>query len=144
MKSVGQQLRDARMRRGVSLEEVSATTRITVKNLQAIENDELSGMGSPFFYRSFVRQFAECVQMEYAALANAVQTAADSMPQPLMPGQAAPDWLKVPPLRARRSKSRWFSSFGSLVIMLAACSTFYAMWQSSKSNWENSVGASPP
>lgn len=144
MQSVGQQLRAARRRLGVSLEEISAQTRITIKVLQAIENDEPAKLGSPFFYRSFVRQFAENVQLPYSDLASAVQAAADTIPEPAIPGQGQPTGYspKLAPLRARRSKTRWLQPFGSLIVMLVACSTFYAMWQNSRSRWENSLGLS--
>jgi transcriptional regulator with XRE-family HTH domain len=139
MDSVGQQLRQARARLGVSLEEVSAKTRIAVRVLEAIENDDVSRLGGAFFYRSFVRQFAEYVELPYSDLESAVQLAAGSVPEAAAPRQTVEYLPKVAPLRSRGSKSRWLYSAGSFVIMLAACSTLSAIWQKSRANWEHSI-----
>ena len=70
MESVGQILRDERLRQLLTLEEVSASTRISLKNLDAIERDDLKQISSPFFYRSFVRQFAERLGVEFSTVSG--------------------------------------------------------------------------
>ncbi len=135
MQSVGQQIRETRLRLGLTLEAISAKSRIPVKKLQAIEADDVKGIGSPFFYRSFVRQFAEHLKLDYATLSADVGSMADAMPQPLMPGEG--DFGKgtkiAPmPVKGRGRSFRWLYSVGSLGVMLAACSSFYALWQNSK------------
>src|SRR2546428_11524788 len=87
MQSVGMKLRQARVQQGQTLEEISAATRITLKNLSAIESDELAKISSPFIYRSFVRQYAEALKLDYASMATDVRAASHSIPEPLMPGQ---------------------------------------------------------
>jgi hypothetical protein len=140
MESVGQKLRDARARLGLTLEQISADTRITIRNLRAIEADELSSISSPFFYRSFVRQFASKVNLEYDSIAAAVQQAASSMPEPRMPGQDEPEWVHVPAIKPKRHWSlRWLRSLVSLSVVIAACTGIHALWQSSHANWHNLV-----
>ncbi|MBV9760587.1 MAG: DUF4115 domain-containing protein [Acidobacteriaceae bacterium] len=142
MESVGQKLRAIRLQQGLTLEDISAKTRISKRNLQAIESDDLTPMGSSFFYRSFVRQFAQQLRVDYSELAAAVQELGSTLPEPLMPGQAASgmEAPKVPALRRPRSKGlRWIYSFGSLFIMLIACSTVYSIWQNSRSRLQASV-----
>ena len=141
MESVGSQLRQARLSQGVTFEQISAKTRISLRNLQAIENDDLSRINSAFFYRSFVKQFAEQLKLDYNSLATAVGEAAGAIPEPLMPGQISLDaaeapLAKLPRLRMRGPKNhRWLYSLLSFCIMLAACSSFYGAWQQSRSNW---------
>ena len=53
----------------------------------AIESDELFKISSPFTYRSFVRQFAAVLDVDYEALSSDVQEASGTMPEPLVPGQ---------------------------------------------------------
>ena len=148
MESVGTQLREARLRLGFTLEEIRAKTRISLKNLQAIEDDNLNRISSPFFYKSFVRQFAEKVQLDYATLAGAVHQAASTMPEPLMPGQVAPGQLdaaqpmKVSGFRPKRTLNlRWLYSVSAFAVMLVACSSVYGLWQESRSNWRASLAA---
>jgi cytoskeleton protein RodZ len=139
MQSVGQRLREARLERGRSLEDVSASTRIAIKNLRAIEADELEKLGSPFFYRSFVRQFARELKLDDSEFASDVQAAASTMPEPLMPGQGNGPFPAVNALPVRRPRSfKWLSSLASLIVMLVACSAVYAMWQNSRSNFQAS------
>jgi cytoskeleton protein RodZ len=147
MESVGSQLRQARSRLGLTLEQVSARTRICTKNLEALENDDLSHISSPFFYRSFVRQFAEQLNLDYASMAPAVQDAVSAIPEPLIPGQALPGQAeqshpKVPALPLGRPRSmRWLSPLLSLSVMLVGFSGFYALWQNTRSNSRHSVAS---
>lgn len=143
MQSVGHKLRDARLRNKLSLEQVSAHTRITLKNLHAIEADELSKIGSAFFYKSFVRQFADLVGLNYdKELSSQVQQIVGAMPEPLMPGQGDAPLPKVPSMRPVRAKRfRWLYPLASLIVMLVACSTLYAMWESSKANLGGAVAS---
>jgi cytoskeleton protein RodZ len=142
MESVGQKLRAIRLQQGLTLEDISAKTRISPKNLQAIESDDLSKIGTAFFYKSFVRQFAQHLKLDYKELEAAVQEVTRTMPEPLMPGQIASglETLKVPALRPSRPKKlRWIYSFTSLIGMLVLCSTLYATWQNSRSSLQAGV-----
>jgi cytoskeleton protein RodZ len=144
MESVGQKLRNARSRSGSTLEAVSATTRIPLHKLEAIENDRLDQLSSRFIYKSFVRQFAQAVGLDDASLETPLQTAIEAIPESLFPGQpGAPVPPKVAGLRPQRTRTlRWILSFGSLVVMVAACSTVYSMWETSRSG-QASPGGSP-
>ena len=135
MESVGQKLRAARLQLGLTLEDIGVKTRIGRRNLQAVENDDLASIGSAFFYRSFVKQYAQQVKLEYGELAEAVQAAASTIPEPLMPGQVETvvQAARVAPLRpAKPKRFRWLYSFTSMVCVLVACSTAYDRWQQSR------------
>jgi hypothetical protein len=141
MESVGQKLREARSRLGLTLEQVSADTRISLKNLDAIEVDDLSCMSSPFFYRSFVRQFADKVKVDYRSIAEDVQQAASTLPEPLMPGQGQTKNIHVPALKPSRPRNlRWLRSVVSFCFVVAACSGTYALWQNSHADWRGLLG----
>ena len=134
MESVGQILRDERLRQLLTLEEVSASTRISLKNLDAIERDDLKQISSPFFYRSFVRQFAERLGVEFSTVSAAVESSASSLPRPLVPGEDGAPLPRVAALRrTRKIDFRWVSSVSSLVLVLAGCSSVSALWHASKS-----------
>jgi cytoskeleton protein RodZ len=101
MQSVGIRLREAREKKGFSLEEINARTRINPKNLVAIESDEVEKISSPFIYRSFVRQYASEVDLDFRALASGVDFFASQMRQPDLPGQGEHQVVRVAPLQAR-------------------------------------------
>jgi cytoskeletal protein RodZ len=131
MQSVGIRLRQARVEQKQTLEEISGATRISLKNLTAIESDGLAKFSSPFIYRSFVRQYAQALKVDYASLAPDVQAAAGAMPQPLIPGQEA----EPPPVRSGLTFAprvqwdfRWIYPVASLVLVVVACSILYGIW----------------
>ncbi len=133
MQSVGQKLRLAREAQHRTLYQVNASTRISVRILEALEADDLNCVSSAFFYRSFVRQFADDVELNYAEVAEAVSVVADGIPVPSMPGQGSIQPPKVAALQIGRRKSpRLVRSITSLAVVLIACSGVYAMWQNAK------------
>jgi cytoskeletal protein RodZ len=140
MQSVGKRLREARSKRERSLEDVSASTRIAAKHLAAIEADEFSKLGSPFLYKSFVRQYARELNVSGDQFEDEVQAAASTIPEPLMPGQGQGPLPAVHALPIRRSRNlKWLPSVASLIVMMVACTTLYSMWQSSRPNLQASL-----
>ena len=140
MESVGNQLRTARTRKALTLEDVRASTRISLHILNAIECDDSSQAGSPFLYRSFVKQFGRCVGLSSEELSFALASATESLAEPLLPGQpGVAEKPKVPGLKPKRVKKlRWVFSFTSLFVMLGACSTFYEQWQTTRAAAQSS------
>jgi cytoskeleton protein RodZ len=60
----GEYLRREREMRGVSLEEMSVATKISLRFLEAIENEELSKLPGGIFTRSFVRSYAHYLGLD--------------------------------------------------------------------------------
>lgn len=63
-KDVGACLRDARERRGLSLRQIAAATRISVQALDAIERNDIRKLPGGIFSRSFVRGYAQEVGLD--------------------------------------------------------------------------------
>jgi cytoskeleton protein RodZ len=130
MPSVGTILRQARLTQGVSLQGICASTRILPKHLEAIESDELASFSSPFIYRSFVRQFADELKLDWDTLVPLVQAASGSMPQPRVPGEGDQPVVRVPRLRPIiRRDFRWIFPAASMVAVIIVCSGSYAAWR---------------
>src|SRR5205807_3721496 len=55
---IGQMLRDARERRGVSLRQIANATKISVAALEALERNDISRLPGGIFSRAFVRSYA--------------------------------------------------------------------------------------
>ena len=62
--SLGEQLRRARIARGISLREISDQTRITMRHLEAIETNQYKNLPGGIFNRSFIRAFARAVNFD--------------------------------------------------------------------------------
>ena len=144
MQSLGNMIRTARLQAGLSLEQVSAKTRIPVRNLQAIEDDNLLPFSSPFFYKSFVRQFANEVNLDYELLLPLIQPTIAEIPEPVMPGQREAVMKRAVPILTKRSQRlRWLRPVSSFVMVLVVCSGLYTYWESSKARLKNVVLPAP-
>src|SRR5690348_6653285 len=58
MDDFGGKLRQARERRGISLRQISASTKISVAALEALERNDISKLPGGIFSRAFVRSYA--------------------------------------------------------------------------------------
>jgi cytoskeleton protein RodZ len=64
MASFGESLRREREMRSVSLEEISATTKINLRFLHALEAEDFAKLPSGFFTRSFLRAYADYLGLD--------------------------------------------------------------------------------
>jgi cytoskeleton protein RodZ len=64
MSDFGGKLRLARERRGTSLQQISATTKISISALEALERNDVSKLPGGIFSRSFVRSYATEVGLD--------------------------------------------------------------------------------
>ncbi|MGH9406331.1 MAG: RodZ domain-containing protein [Terriglobia bacterium] len=60
----GESLRREREMRGISIEEISETTKISVRFLQALERDEFDKLPGGIFIRSFIRSYASYLGLD--------------------------------------------------------------------------------
>ncbi|SDW76490.1 protein of unknown function [Marininema mesophilum] len=61
---IGDQLRQAREKAGLSLEELQEQTQIDMVSLKALENGDFNKISSPFFVRSYIRTVAKKIDLE--------------------------------------------------------------------------------
>lgn len=61
---IGNYLRQARESEGLSLDEVQEKTRIQKSFLEAIEKGDFDKLPSPFYVRTYLRSYANCVKVE--------------------------------------------------------------------------------
>ncbi len=73
MKLTGQILKEARERAGVSLNEVSFGTKISLKVLQSIEDGDHDRLPPKAFLRGFVRSYAEYLRLDVQSIMNQFQ-----------------------------------------------------------------------
>jgi cytoskeleton protein RodZ len=133
MDSIGERLRQERLRRGFDLQQIAEFTKINIVMLEAIEADDLESLPGIFFTRSFVRQYARALDLDEAGFESELNrlAACESVPT-LEDRPAAREDFDVPPMRAARPSSHWQRPLGSLAALLfivAACSAIYMFWQ---------------
>jgi len=92
----GEHLKREREMRGVSLEEVSAATRINTRFLEAIENEKWEELPGGAFNRGFIRAIARFLGLDedglVAEYALETKGALDVRPSPEHPAQIPRNW----------------------------------------------------
>jgi cytoskeleton protein RodZ len=64
MPSIGETLRDARMRQRLDIADVETRTKIRAKYLRALENEEFGMLPGPTFVKTFLRTYAEMLGLD--------------------------------------------------------------------------------
>lgn len=73
MSSIGSSLKDARGRQSLSLEEVHAKIKIHPRVLQLLEDDKFDKLPSPLFAKSFLRSYAEFLNIDAEEMLKAYE-----------------------------------------------------------------------
>jgi cytoskeleton protein RodZ len=136
MNSIGERLRQERLRQGFDLQQIAELTKINVVFLEAIEGDDLERLPGIFFTRSFVRQYARALGLDEADFEQELNrlAACERVPTIERP-PVSPGALHVPPMAATGRRSSGQRPLGSLVVLLlivAACSVAFVLWQRSR------------
>jgi cytoskeleton protein RodZ len=76
MPAFGENLRREREMRGVSLEEISSVTKISLRFLEAIEREDFSKLPGGIFSRSFIRSYARYLGLDEERVVAEFQLAA--------------------------------------------------------------------
>lgn len=136
MPNVGATLKRARLEQGLELGTVAARTKINAKYLEAIESDDRKKFPSGFFYKSFVDQYAKSLSLDTREIDAEIDLAL-SADEPLpLPGLESVAARSVRPMKSSRriTIGPGVASAISLVLVVAACSGFYALWRDKRSS----------
>ena len=82
MKNLGEYLRAERLARGISLEQISADTRISMSMLQAIEEGDTAQLPAPVFTKGFLRAYAEQIGLDPDAVIAEYQDRVEEVDAP--------------------------------------------------------------
>lgn len=104
----GEHLKREREMRGVSLEEISAATRISVRFLEALENEHWAQLPGGIFNRGFIRSVARFLGMDEDGLVAEYAMETHERPEIAV-------WTKEP----TRKKRNWFGIIGTIVVLAA-------------------------
>jgi cytoskeleton protein RodZ len=82
MASLGEHLQREREMRGVSLEEISAATKISVRFLHALETEDFAKLPGGIFTRGFIRAYAKYLGLDEESVLAEYQLAAHPRSEP--------------------------------------------------------------
>jgi cytoskeleton protein RodZ len=115
--SIGETLREARMRQRLDITDVEAQTKIRAKYLRALENEDFGMLPGPTFVKSFLRTYAEFLGLDPHLLVEEYRARHDPRDESELTPFARP-----PRGRQRRRPSRrpsWLPVAGAVVAIVA-------------------------
>ncbi len=111
MPSVGDYLREGRNALGVSLEEISARTRISVRQLDALETNRLERLPGGVFNISFARQYARELNLDEDQAAGLIKEAMGVSTKPVPMDRIPPSQASLSPDGPASKLAEWASDF---------------------------------
>jgi len=114
----GAQLRQARERRDLSLDEVATKTRVQRRYLQALEEGTVDKLPEPVYARGFLKKYADFLGLDSAGIAERYFPMAEIRKQ----GNSGP--LLMPPAPKR---TNWLGYTVGVVVAVLGLSTFFAL-----------------
>jgi cytoskeleton protein RodZ len=101
--SFGEKLKQEREKRNITLDQISATTKISTRMLHALEEDKFNQLPGGIFNKGFVRAYSRCVGLdEDQIVADYLQASGDGVRAE--PGMRESDAPKVPEKGRERSQ----------------------------------------
>jgi cytoskeleton protein RodZ len=140
MAEIGNILREARIRKGLTIKDVEAATRIRIRYLQALENDDFDMLPGTTFSVAFLRTYAQFLKLDADELVAEYRRVNDprgrddtSVPRSAS-GQTGRLGASPPGRRRKRRNPRGFAVVGILAIVVVALLAWFG------TNW----GRTPP
>lgn len=115
----GESLRKERELRGISLEDISAQTKVNIRFLEAIEHDDLSALPAKAFAKGFLRSYARAVGLDEAL----VLTNFEYCHHAIQPGNAPEQKTKHAP--GKQSGRGVFTVLLLIILLLIAIIILY-------------------
>lgn len=138
MESLGDYLKQARKKKGLSLEKVASQTRIQEHHLQALEAEDFGNLPAKVFAKGFVRSYAKALGLdEEEALQHFLQ-ASGTFYEQLQPDQSQPH-VQVKLDAAPRQSMNWSLVIGALVLMAVG-----AVWYGLPKQQDTPIALSEP
>jgi cytoskeleton protein RodZ len=121
MATFGANLRREREMRGVPLDEIAAATKISVRCLQALEEEEFSKLPGGIFNRSFLRAYAKYLGLNEETVMAEFQVVAPQMEEA--------DLSKLVPSKVKPPEAKKRVSFLGPLIVLAVLAAAYGIYR---------------
>ena len=129
MTSVGSILRKERESQQRAISEIAARLCITQRYLQAIEDDDTTGVPGLFFYKNFAKQYAAILGIDKILIQPALDAVQAPEDTPRGPEIRVPNRLVQATNRRHVPDISMGWSIIGLVVVLLGCSGIYAWWK---------------
>ncbi|MGW0365112.1 helix-turn-helix domain-containing protein [Streptomyces sp. NPDC002990] len=120
--SIGTALRKARIAAGLTVDEVSSTTRVRIPIVHAIEEDDFTRCGGDVYARGHIRTLARAVHLDPEPLVESYDAAHGGRPAPT---PAAP-MFEAERIRPERQRPNWTAAMVAAIVAVIGFVAFTA------------------
>ena len=141
MPSFGEKLRREREKRSITLDQISDSTKIGTRMLQALEEDRFSQLPGGIFNKGFVRAYARHLGLdEDQTVADYLEASGDAPPvQPELPAEEP-----VRRIEASTDVSRRQLPWGLFAAILLLAALVLSIWSQRQKNHESNAAPASP
>ncbi len=133
--TVGTQLRQARLKKGLTIEEIAHETRIPPASLESLEEDDYSIFPNPTYAKSFLLLYANYLEVDASEMAEALSApkskglGGPSLAQGPPPIDLSPSDSTIPifKLPEERTSSPSLATFSLIALLVVLLPTVYLM-----------------
>ncbi|WP_374985537.1 helix-turn-helix domain-containing protein [Streptomyces fradiae] len=136
---IGRALREARLAAGLTVEQVSDSTRVRVPIVHAIEEDDFSRCGGDVYARGHVRTLARAVGLDPAALVEQYDAEHGGRPAPT---PAAP-MFEAERIRPERRRPNWTAAMVAAIVAVVGFAGFTLFGQDGTDSGSKTVADAP-
>jgi cytoskeleton protein RodZ len=122
---LGARLKEQRQKRGITLDEISKSTKIGTRFLEAVEEDQFDRLPGGIFNKAFIRAYARSIGADeeqavadYLAIAAANQPSSESVDEVSLP---------EPPVEVSRPRGPAFP-WGAFATLLLVLAFIFSVW----------------
>lgn len=120
--TVGELLKTAREAAGLTIADIAGHLKLSLPQLQALENNDFERLPGPVFIRGFARSYARFLQLDEAPLLAAL---ARQLPRPA-PAEQIPD--PSSPIAYDSKPLPWRLIGGALIVLIVAAMAGWWLW----------------
>lgn len=145
--TVGEKFRTERTRQGLDLNAIAAQTKISARFLEAIEAGQFEEIPGSFFRRSFLRQYADVLGIDWSGIEAELEAVLQPEPDvvaplavvayqpsreaPVIAERHIPPPKPIPTESHKGAAARIVLSFVVFILVMLGCSVIYSVWQHS-------------
>ena len=107
MASIGQELKRERELRGIPLQEIADTTKINIRFLRALEEDQLDMLPEKFFTRGIIRTYAKYLGLDEENVLNLYLESLQMQQDNKMPREEEREQNDTPHFSPKKKKKIW-------------------------------------
>ncbi|NEU25407.1 helix-turn-helix domain-containing protein [Paenibacillus polymyxa] len=127
MSELGQQLKEARLQKGLSLDDVQEMTKIRKRYLEAIETGDYKVLPGSFYVRAFIKTYAETVGLDPDEILEGHQS---NVPEPEPEAVMEPVTQKRSSRPATIGNLKWLPTALMWLFLVLIVGVIYAYWVS--------------